>query len=162
MAHPFEKTVAPGLYRLFFEDGKQVEASIGVDELGRNWVAPYAWPSPVKLTGNVENSKLNTIVKIERLVELTPNGLGREFANATTKTKGDQINPKHYKLYPIDSIDIMLKIFGPEIVYHWCVLTAFKYRMRLGYKDEVRQELLKEKWYLDKAEELKKAYDLEI
>lgn len=69
--------------------------------------------------------------------------------------KKDQINPDHYKQYPIEAIDMMIAIFGKEAVRQYCLITAFKYRMRLGHKDAVDQELKKEKWYLDKAEELK-------
>lgn len=50
---------------------------------------------------------------------------------------------------------MMVAIFGKEAVRQYCLITAFKYRMRLGHKDAVDQELKKEKWYLDKAEELK-------
>ena len=38
---------------------------------------------------------------------------------------------------------------------NYCEMTAFKYRMRLGHKDQVDQEMGKEKWYLDKANELR-------
>ncbi len=68
----------------------------------------------------------------------------------------DNINPSHYKQYPIEVIDMMVSIWGIEAAIDFCTLTAFKYRMRLGYKDDMKQELDKEKWYLDKAEELKK------
>ncbi len=34
-------------------------------------------------------------------------------------------------------------------------MNAFKYRMRLGLKDDFVQDFKKEKWYLDKAKELK-------
>lgn len=67
----------------------------------------------------------------------------------------DHINPSHYKQYPIEVIDMMIAIFGKEAARNYCLMTAFKYRMRLGHKDAVDQELKKEKWYLDKAEELK-------
>lgn len=37
----------------------------------------------------------------------------------------------------------------------YCLLNAFKYRMRLGHKDDISQDLAKEQWYLAKAQELK-------
>lgn len=67
----------------------------------------------------------------------------------------DKINPSHYKQYPIEVIDMMVSIWGIRATIDYCILTAFKYRMRLGHKDDMKQELEKEKWYLDKAEELK-------
>ena len=45
-------------------------------------------------------------------------------------------------------------IFGRESTRQWCVMTAFKYRMRLGLKDDIQQDLAKEQWYLNKAKEL--------
>ena len=67
----------------------------------------------------------------------------------------DAINPSHYKQYPFEAIEMMEKIWGVEKTIAYCEMTAFKYRMRLGHKDEVEQEMGKEKWYLDKAEELR-------
>ena len=71
-----------------------------------------------------------------------------------TNKKKDAINPDHYKQYPIESIDMMILIWGKEKTKDFCLMTAFKYRMRLGHKDNIEQELNKEKWYLDKAKEL--------
>lgn len=67
----------------------------------------------------------------------------------------DAINPSHYKQYPVEVIDMMISIWGIEQAISYCLMTAFKYRMRLGHKDEMNQELEKEKWYLNKANELK-------
>lgn len=66
-------------------------------------------------------------------------------------------HPSHYNLYPIETIDMMISIFGKEDTMRWCVMTAFKYRMRLGYKDDIKQDLEKEKWYLEKADEIAKS-----
>ena len=72
-------------------------------------------------------------------------------------TSKDPINPDYYKQYPIETIDIMISIFGNEAVAKYCTITAFKYRMRLGLKsDDIKEDMSKEKWYLDKATELSK------
>lgn len=63
-------------------------------------------------------------------------------------------HPSHYNQYPIETIDMMVSIFGKEYTRMWCIMTAFKYRMRLGHKDGIEQELAKEQWYLNKAKEL--------
>ena len=63
-------------------------------------------------------------------------------------------HPSHYNQYPIETIDMMVSIFGKEAARQWCIMTAFKYRMRLGYKDDINQDLAKEQWYLNKAKEL--------
>lgn len=64
-------------------------------------------------------------------------------------------HPKHYNNYPIEVIDMMLSIWGKEKVIDFCLLSAFKYRMRLGLKDNIEQDLAKEQWYLNKIQELK-------
>lgn len=66
----------------------------------------------------------------------------------------DPINPDHYKSYSVETIDMMIAIYGKEKVATHCELTAFKYRQRLGKKDSIEQDMKKEKWYLDKAKEL--------
>jgi hypothetical protein len=68
----------------------------------------------------------------------------------------DPVNhPPHYNQYPIEVIDMMIAIFGKEHTAAFCLLNAFKYRMRLGHKDNIAQDLAKEQWYLAKAQELK-------
>ena len=62
---------------------------------------------------------------------------------------------KHYNTYNIETIDIMEKVFGVEKLIIWCTITAFKYRMRMGKKDSINDDLFKENWYLEKAKELK-------
>jgi len=64
-------------------------------------------------------------------------------------------HPKHYNQYPVEVIDMMIRIWGEEATRTFCILNAFKYRMRVGHKDDIEDDLAKEKWYLDKAEELK-------
>ena len=69
--------------------------------------------------------------------------------------KEDVVNhPKHYKKYPVETIDMMEAIWGKEKVAIYCLLNAFKYRMRMGMKDDIKQDLSKEEWYLDKYNKL--------
>lgn len=71
------------------------------------------------------------------------------------RPKGEQVNhPSHYTQYPVEVIDMMRGIFGDCATALWCTMTAFKYRMRLGHKDNIQQELQKEEWYLTKAKAL--------
>jgi hypothetical protein len=69
----------------------------------------------------------------------------------------DFINPSHYKAFSVETIDMMVSIWGIEKVITYCEITAFKYKMRLGDKPEqpIERDLEKSKWYLNKAEELK-------
>jgi len=69
----------------------------------------------------------------------------------------DHINPNHYKNYSVEVIDMMVAIYGKERVADHCEITAFKYRQRMGTKPDqpIERDLKKEKWYLDKAKELR-------
>jgi hypothetical protein len=66
-------------------------------------------------------------------------------------------HPSHYNTYPMETIDMMVAIWGKEKVADWCEITAFKYRMRMGTKPDnsIEQDLKKEQWYLNKAKELR-------
>ena len=72
-------------------------------------------------------------------------------------SKKEQVNsPKHYNTYEIETIEMMERLWGIDKTITFCILNAYKYRMRLGKKDDVNQDLRKEQWYLNKAEELRK------
>ena len=74
----------------------------------------------------------------------------------------DPVNhPPHYNQYPIEVIDMMIAVFGKKETMAYCLLNAFKYRMRLGHKDDISQDLAKEQWYLAKAQELKNELTVE-
>lgn len=66
-------------------------------------------------------------------------------------------HPDHYNRNGVEVIDMMVAIWGAEDVARWCEITAFKYRMRMGTKpgESIERDLAKEKWYLDKAKELR-------
>ena len=69
----------------------------------------------------------------------------------------DMINPQHYQKYSVEVIEMMVRIFGREKVADYCEITAFKYRQRMGTKpnNPIEQDLKKEKWYLNKAKQLR-------
>lgn len=66
-------------------------------------------------------------------------------------------HPTHYNNYSMEVIDMMERIYGKENTAMFCEMNAFKYRMRMGTKpdNDITQDLKKEKWYLDKAKELR-------
>lgn len=69
----------------------------------------------------------------------------------------EQVNhPSHYNNYSIEVIEMFRRIFGDEATAQWCEMTALKYRMRMGTKENnsIEQDLAKEKWYLNKAKEI--------
>lgn len=80
---------------------------------------------------------------------------GVEIKFKVNDEKPEQVNhPAHYNNYPIEAIDMMVGIFGLEKTIDFCYMTALKYRLRLGHKDDINQDLAKEQWYLNKAKEL--------
>ena len=72
----------------------------------------------------------------------------------------DFINPKHYKKFSVEVIDMMVAIWGPAKTADHCEMCAFKYRLRMGDKPDqpVERDLEKVNWYLDKAEELRSSF----
>jgi hypothetical protein len=52
---------------------------------------------------------------------------------------------------------MMAAIYGKTTTALYCEILAFKYRMRMGTKpgNSVEQDLQKERWFLDKAKELR-------
>lgn len=80
-----------------------------------------------------------------------------EFESEEPKKEYDFINPNHYKQGGKEVIEMMELIWGKENLEVYCVMNAFKYRMRLGLKPEqsVERDLEKAKWYEQKAKELR-------
>ena len=68
------------------------------------------------------------------------------------------IRPEYYKSYSEETIDMMVAIFGSVAVADFCLINAFKYRMRMGNKEgqSFEDDLSKERWYLKKSKELLK------
>lgn len=66
-------------------------------------------------------------------------------------------HPSHYNMWSMETIDMMIKVYGLQNTITWCEMTAFKYAMRMGFKpnESVYQDLDKRNWYLNKANELK-------
>lgn len=105
-----------------------------------------------KYWGGVDRTNLPTQSVKDFLVQLPKEGV-KQCAN--NEQRKDPINPEHYKSYSVETIDMMVAIYGKEKTAIHCELTAFKYRQRLGKKDSIEQDLEKEKWYLNKAKELR-------
>lgn len=75
----------------------------------------------------------------------------------------DQVNsPEHYTCYPVEVIDMMISVFGKERTASFCLLSAFKYRMRAGKKGYVDIDLKKEDWFLKKHKEIEKSLDEDV
>jgi len=74
------------------------------------------------------------------------------------KENYDFINPSHYKKFSVETIDMMVAVWGKESTALHCEMCAFKYRLRMGEKPDqpIERDLEKVNWYLNKAAELRK------
>lgn len=70
------------------------------------------------------------------------------------KKEYDYINPSHYKQFPVESIEFMVLVFGKKWTAIFCLLSAFKYQMRIGLKPEqsYERERAKIDWYMNTIE----------
>jgi hypothetical protein len=68
-------------------------------------------------------------------------------------------HPAHYNDYTIEVIDMMVSIWGKEATATFCEMNAFKYRMRLGHKHDINEDIKKERWYLNFAKKLREKKD---
>lgn len=64
--------------------------------------------------------------------------------------KKDSINPEHYKIGGIETIDFMEAKSTREEFRGHLRLTTLKYLSRAGHKDDIVQEYRKAMWYLNK------------
>ena len=62
----------------------------------------------------------------------------------------DAVNPDHYKIGGIETIDYLRAKLTPEEFAGYCRGNALKYLSRAGHKDDAAQDLAKARWYLDR------------
>lgn len=82
-----------------------------------------------------------------------PTMVNSEMKQGYTKTR-----PSHYDSYGIQVLEMMELVFGKQATVDFCRLNAFKYRMRMGTKDNESfdDDLKKEQYYLEYAKQLEK------
>jgi hypothetical protein len=74
-----------------------------------------------------------------------------------TMGKNNVEHPTHYnRENAMECIDEMLLIFGKEMVEHFCLCNAWKYRYRAADKNGA-EDLAKSDWYLAKYKELRES-----
>ena len=88
------------------------------------------------------------------IYRMTQSGV-KEVLEATVHSSvSDPINPDHYNSQcSLECIDAMIMAFGPDNVYKYCVITAWKYMWRYRNKNGV-EDIGKARWYIEKAKEL--------
>jgi predicted methyltransferase len=88
--------------------------------------------------------KLSEVKPVQRL-DLT--GMNKMVTDIVNK-------PPHYTNRRVEVIDQMITLFGKEAVINYCEISAFKYRMRAGYKNDIAEDINKALWYEKKLKEL--------
>ena len=71
--------------------------------------------------------------------------------------EADWVEPRHYQHFSVETIEMMVRIYGAHMTAFHCEMCAFKYKMRAGHKpgQPVSRDLEKAAWYLTKARELR-------
>lgn len=71
-----------------------------------------------------------------------------------TVEQHDVVNhPSHYCQGGMECIDEMILLFGKEVVKHFCLCNAWKYRKRAMFKNG-QEDMDKSDWYIAKYKEL--------
>jgi len=52
-------------------------------------------------------------------------------------------HPEHYNQYPMEVIDIIRRVLGPEGFKAYCLGNEIKYRMRAGFKKDQAEDIAK-------------------
>jgi len=80
----------------------------------------------------------------------------KEMYVAKAESKDMVNSPQHYQAGDLSCIDVMLKLYGKDMVLAFCLLNSFKYQFRCLNKGKTTEDLAKSRWYLDKYLELLK------
>lgn len=89
------------------------------------------------------------------LEELSP--INIKLLNELWMKKSKQLDKKgnasYYNTQRISGMDALERMFGTYETMIFCEMTAMKYRLRMGKKEDqpVKQELLKIEWYEERA-----------
>lgn len=75
--------------------------------------------------------------------------LGKTIKGMMDRSEADQINPDHYKQYPIEVIEIIRRVLTEEQFTGYCVGNEIKYRLRAGFNnpDKIEEDINKALWY---------------
>ena len=52
-------------------------------------------------------------------------------------------HPEHYNQYPIEVIEIIKRVLGPEGFEYYCLGSELKYRLRAGFKKDQAEDIAK-------------------
>lgn len=69
--------------------------------------------------------------------------IDREFERVKRAFTDPVNHPAHYKAYPVEVIDIIRHVLGPEGFRAYCIGNELKYRLRAGDKGDAAQDFAK-------------------
>ena len=93
-------------------------------------------------------------IKSGLLFETSPDNFLLYYRNHTVTNAVD--SPQHYQVFPDkEAIEIIASSMTTEQFYGYCLGNFLKYRLRIGAKDEVQQELGKSNKYKELYEKHK-------
>lgn len=117
------------------------------------------WTKPFKVSDSSLNEDSSIYKKLYPIDTEKVNNPDLNLESEKTEKEYEYVNhPDHYNRYPMEVIEMFEKLYGGDTTAMWCEMTALKYRLRMGLKpgQDCKQDLEKEQWYLNKAEELRK------
>lgn len=102
-----------------------------------------------------QNDTFTNLERLEELITYWPQVVVNRINPPGPVNQPDNVNhPSHYAQYPLEVIEMMVRIWGKEKVATFCEINAFKYRMRAGHKDNVEQDWEKKRGIWKKQENL--------
>ena len=136
---------------------KDLEQKMLASLLGKNNVK--VCPSPKQVYPSPKlgpNSNINE-TKVDELARQVNEAIHGKMEDKDHPQYEMVNHPQHYNNYDMEVIEMMERIWGTAATIVFCEMNAYKYRMRMGTKPgvDVSQDLQKEKWYLNKARQLK-------
>jgi len=79
-----------------------------------------------------------------------PDIVAKYSSKKPAKSKSDAINPDHYKVGGIETIEYLQAKLSKEEFAGYCRGNALKYLSRAGHKDDAAQEYRKAIWYIER------------
>lgn len=140
--------------------GKSIDSRKEIEDIyHKRWENIFAdLDSLKKAAGNNTVKDTQSRTHVEEKIKGDASAREMNFPHICNTKHYEEVNhPQHYNNYDVEVIDMMEKVFGKEATITFCKLNAFKYRMRAGTKpgQSADKDLNKERWYLDKMNELR-------
>ena len=113
--------------------------------------------SSVVMVESVADGYVRATNSDNKYVSYTLEAFCRFYVACSQAITGDAINtPQHYQVFPDkEAIEIIARSMTTEQFYGYCLGNFLKYRLRIGAKDEVQQELGKSNKYKELYEKHK-------